>query len=238
MARPDVTSPTVLQSIWLVLHGGFQILPLGHPFPIVLIIYAVIPWVGVMAVGYAAGAIYNLEPAARRRALVWLGAGITAAFVVVRAINIYGDPSRWAVQRTPVYTFLSFLNATKYPPSLDYLLMTLGPALLLLAWFDRIRPTRLTKPLIVFGRVPLFFYLLQWPTAHGLAIIAGLLANKPVGYLIWRAGGPPQNAAPDAGFSLGVTYLIWLSVIVLLYPVCAWYARVKQRSREWWLSYL
>ena len=116
--------------------------------------------------------------------------------------------------------------------------MTLGPALLAARLVRSGPPDALTKPLIVFGRVPLFFYLLQWPTAHGLAIIASLLANKPIGYLFWRQAGLPRVHRPMPDSASGVTYLIWLMAIVLLYPVCSWYARYKQRSRAWWLSYL
>ena len=236
---PPAPYPSALQDIWMALHGGaFLPIPLGHPFPIIVVLYAIIPWVGVMAAGYAAGAVYTLEPAARRRLLLMVGGAATAAFVVVRAINRYGDPSPWATQPSPVFTALSFLNTTKYPPSLDYLLMTLGPALLALAWFDRVRPVNLLGPLITFGRVPLFFYLLQWFAAHGITILASLLAHKPTDYLFWPTL-PPPTPPPDAGFSLGVTYLLWFLVIVLLYPLCAWYAGVKRRHRDWtWLSYL
>ncbi len=236
---PPSPYPTMWQGIWTVLHGGaFLPLPLGHPFPVIVVLYAVIPWAGVMAAGYAAGAVYALEPAARRRVLLWIGSAATAAFVVVRAINSYGDPSPWAPQHSAVFTVLSFLNTTKYPPSLDYLLMTLGPALLALAAFDQVRPIKLLTPLITFGRVPLFFYLLQWYVAHGITIVASLLAHKPVDYLVWRTL-PPPTPGPDAGFSLSATYLLWLLAIVVLYPLCAWFAGVKRRHRDWsWLSYL
>jgi uncharacterized membrane protein len=238
-AGPSAPYPTAWQEIWMALHGGaFLPVPLGHPFPIIIMLYAIIPWAGVMAAGYAAGAIYTLEPAARRRMLLWAGGAATAAFVVVRAINLYGDPSPWAPQHSTLFTALSFLNTTKYPPSLDYLLMTLGPALLALAWFDRAHPTKLLAPIITFGRVPLFFYLLQWFGAHGITIVASTLVHKPVDYLFWRTLPPPTPTQSD-GFSLGMTYLLWFLVIVLLYPLCAWYAGVKRRHRDWvWLSYV
>jgi uncharacterized membrane protein len=238
---PGSPSPTPLAALWTVLHGGWNVLPLGHPFPVVLVVYAVIPWVGVMAAGYGLGALYDRDPDSRQRILTRLGTAITVGFLAIRAINIYGDPAPWSAQHSTVYTVLSFLNTTKYPPSLEYLMMTLGPALLALAGFERLlrspRAAQLVKPLIVFGRVPLFFYLLQWYFAHGLSLALGAVLAKPTGYLFWHF--PPTAPPPDAGFSLGVTYLIWLTSILLLYPLCAWYAGVKRRHRDWRvLSYL
>jgi uncharacterized membrane protein len=234
---PASPNPTFGQALWLLLHAGpFTILPLGHPFPLAVVLYAVLPWFGVIAVGYALGSLYRLDPPRRGRILLGLGTAVTLAFIVVRALNAYGDPGPWSPQRSPLFTALSFVNTAKYPPSLDYLLMTLGPALLALGWFDGLRPSRVTAPLITIGRVPLFFYLLQWPAAHGLALLAGVLAHKPVGYLFWHLARTP--APPDAGFSLGITYLLWILAILLVYPLCAWFAAVKRRSSAWWLSYL
>jgi len=118
-----------------------------------------------------------------------------------------------------------------------FLLMTLGPALIFLALFDRVRPTGLARAMITFGRVPMFFYLLQWPVAHGAAILASVVAGKPYAHLF----GSPLGSAPpgpDAGFNLGVVYLVWIGGTLLLYPVCRWYANLKARRRDWWLSYL
>ncbi len=238
---PASPSPTPLIALWTVLHGGWNVLPLGHPFPVVLVLYAVIPWVGVMAAGYWLGTLYDRDAEARQRILIRLGTAITAGFLAMRAINIYGDPAPWSTQHTAVYTVLAFLNTTKYPPSVEYLTMTLGPALLALAWFERLlrsaRAAQLVRPLIVFGRVPLFFYLLQWYVAHGLSLALSTAFGKPTGYLFWHF--PFQNPPPDAGFSLGVTYVVWLTSILLLYPLCAWYASVKRQHRDWRvLSYL
>ncbi len=233
-AGPGSPYPTPLAALWTVLHGGWSALPLGHPFPVVLVIYAVIPWVGVMAAGYGLGALYDRDPDSRQRILIGLGTAITVGFLAIRAINIYGDPAPWSTQHTTVYTMLSFLNTTKYPPSLDFLLMTLGPALIALAVFEHIEIPQLTA----FGRVPLFFYLLQWPATKGVTFIASVIAHKPTSYLF---GQPPLNGPiPDnAGFSLAVVYLMWGLVILALYPLCVWYAGVKRRHRDWWwLSYL
>jgi hypothetical protein len=136
-----------------------------------------------------------------------------------------------------VFTLLSFVNTTKYPPSLLYLLMTLGPALLALAWFESSPPGVWSRPLVVFGRVPLFFYLLQWPLAHGAGILANAIAGKSFDYLFLS---PPAifNAPPGGGFRLWVVYVCWACIILVEYPLCRWFAAVKQRRRDPWLSYL
>jgi uncharacterized membrane protein len=209
----------------------------GEGGPVIFFGYAILPWFGVMALGYAIGTVYQWAPAARQRALLWGGAITTAAFVVVRGINAYGDPFAWSTQPTRTFTVLSFLNTTKYPPSLDYLLMTLGPALLALVWFERLHPTWLTRALVTFGRVPMFFYLLQWVAAHGLTLLASLAVHKPTAYLSRDFLGGLQ-APPDAGFTLFQTYLIWLTAVALLYPLCRWYGNVKRTHSWWWLSYI
>jgi uncharacterized membrane protein len=221
------------QDIWKLLHGaGF--LALGHPYPVMLTGYGLIPWFGVMLVGYGLGQVYAWNATVRRNFLMRAGLAVIAAFIAIRAVNQYGDPSPW----TPLRPILSFLNVTKYPPSLDLLQMTLGPALVLLSLFERIPTNVVVRPLITFGRVPFFFYLLQWPTTKGLTLLASVIAHKPTSYLF---GQPPLNGPiPEgAGFSLGVTYLLWALAILILYPLCAWYAGVKRRHRDWWwLSYL
>src|SRR5262249_51795957 len=136
--------------------------------------YPLVPWMGVMAAGYGFGSLLMLEPGRRRKWLFGLGAGLTALFVVVRGINVYGDPDPWSVQRDGLFTLFSFLNCHKYPPSLCYLLMTLGPALLVLGWLDRGTPGWL-RPVLVFGRVPLFYYMLHLPLIHGTAVLFAYL---------------------------------------------------------------
>jgi uncharacterized membrane protein len=229
-------SPPLPQAIWTFLHGSFQEIPLGHPYPIIIAGYALIPWVGVMAVGYAVGTVYDLAPAVRRSRLLWLGGGLMAAFCLLRAINLYGDPRPWSAQATPWYTALSFVNTTKYPASLDFLLMTLGPVLIALALFDRLPQSRLTAPLITIGRVPLFFYILQWYVPHILTILLALAAHKDPSWLF--AHFPRGDRGGDTGFSLQTTYGIWLASLLILYPMCSWFAGVKRRRRDWWLSYL
>lgn len=233
---PGSPTPGFGASLWMILHQGGVFFPLGFPGPGIFVAYPLIPWIGVMAAGYAFGAVYKLDPPTRRRWLLRHGAALTVAFVVIRAINFYGDPEPWSTQPEAVMTVLSFLDVTKYPPSLLFLLMTLGPALIFLGVFDGVGRRRLTEPLIVFGRVPMFFYLLQWPVAHGIGLLASLAAGKPTAHLI---GAPIGNAPPpDAGFGLGTVYLAWIGGTLLLYPLCRWYARIKATGRYKWMNYL
>ena len=232
---PGSAVPDALSKLWIVLHQGGAFPVAGWPSPVLFVLYPLIPWIGVMAAGYALGRVYDWEPAPRQRFLLQVGAVLTIGFILLRAINVYGDSSRWSTQPSAAYTLLSFLNVTKYPPSLLFLMMTLGPGLMALAWFERIRTGRLASPLIVFGRVPLFFYVLQWLTAHTLGIVAHMIAGKPWSQFVGGGFGPwPEGA----GFGLGVTYLVWIAGVLLLYPICRWYAGVKQRRRDWWLSYM
>ena len=206
--------------------------------PVVFVVYPLIPWVGVMAVGYIFGAIYQFDAQRRRRWLLIIGGVATLLFIIIRAINVYGDPSPWSRQDNFVFTALSFINTSKYPPSLLFLLMTLGPAILFLALFDsRIARSWIERFFITFGRVPLFFYVLQWFTAHFIGILLHLAFGKPASWF-WRSPLDFSPPPPGLGFNLAVVYLSWIIGIVLLYPLCKWFAGVKQRRRNWWLSYL
>jgi uncharacterized membrane protein len=202
------------------------------------VLYPLIPWVGVLAAGYCFGAVYKWEAERRRRVLIWLGASLLLAFGVLRGLNVYGDPSRWSAQKNAWFTILSFLNVTKYPPSLLFLLLTLGAAILALPWFERMKHGFLSRVMITFGRVPLFFYLGQWLTAHGLAVIAGYLAGQPVGWLFAGFMDQPRPNPGNLGFSLWMVYVFWFLGLLLLYPLCRWFAEVKRRRRDWRLSYL
>jgi len=243
---PGSAVPGLGAKLWIVAHQSFEAFPIaGFPSPIVAVVYPLIPWVGVMAAGYAFGALYQMEAQRRRRWLLIMGSAATALFIGLRAINYYGDPSPWSRQSTTAFTVLSFLNVTKYPPSLLFLLMTLGPALIALALFESRAAGQLSllgglrKALVTFGRVPLFFYILQWYTAHLIAIVAGLLARQPVAWQfaspIEKFTGPPPAGV---GFRLWVVYVCWVLGVLLLYPLCKWFAGVKARRRDWWLSYL
>ncbi len=200
--------------------------------------YCLIPWIGVMAAGYGFGTLMQMRRTVRRPLLFALGAAVCAAFVVVRAANVYGDPSPWAEQSSPLWTALSFLNCTKYPASLLYLLMTLGPGIVFLAVFDR--PVgSWAQPVITFGRVPLFFYMLHIPLIHGGAVLLDWLRFG------WSPlfGAGPWEVQPSAipttyGVGLPAVYLIWENLLFILYPPCRWFAEVKRRRRDGWLSYL
>jgi uncharacterized membrane protein len=236
---PNSPVPSASAKLWMVLHqqGFFPIV--GFPSPVVAIIYPLIPWVGVMAVGYAFGAFYQMEAERRRRLLLALGLIVTAFFISMRFANYYGDPSRWSPQQNAVFTVLSFMNTTKYPPSLLFLLMTLGPSIAALAWFERLRRGKLSNVFVTYGRVPLFFYLLQWPTAHLISVLLHWLAGKPVKWLFTSPLDLFSNPPPQGiGFSLAVVYAAWLTGVILLYPLCKWFAGVKARRKDWWLSYL
>lgn len=225
-----------LSWLWTLLHveGLIQLTPqwqFGVGYPL-------IPWIGVMATGYAFGAIVKLDRAARRKWLTWLGVGLTTGFIVIRAGNVYGDPHPWSMQSTPLFTAFSFIKCHKYPPSLSYLLMTLGPSLLLLRLLDR-DLGKLSRPLIAFGRVPMFYYLLHLYLIHGIAVLISYVRHAGPSGLFY---GPVDDFAsqypPDYGFGLVGIYTIWLIVILLLYPLCRWWADLKQRRRDVWLSYL
>ena len=223
--------------LWVILHAqGFVV---NRPGFVVFVAYPLIPWIGVTAVGYALGQVYRWETERRRQVLLRCGLALTAAFVVLRVINQYGDPVPWASQRSGALTLVSFLNLTKYPPSLLFLLMTLGPALLILRSLDRGTPSPL-RPALVFGRVPLFYFVLHLTLIHLLAVILCYAQNGAVHWMFEspNLGAYPFTPPPGWGVSLPVTYLLWVVVVVMLYPVCAWFARVRQRSSAWWLGYL
>jgi uncharacterized membrane protein len=217
--------------LWVVLHVQAAI-PLGGD-QVFRVNYPLIPWIGVMAAGYAFGTLLLRPERERKRMLLMLGGGLTLAFLLIRAANGYGDPARWTDQETARRTALSFLNTTKYPPSLQYLLMTLGPALAMLPLFERLTGP-VARALIVFGRVPLFFYVLHIYLIHAAALVVGTLAGfDPRSFLqVWRF-------YPEGwGYGLPVVYLVWAGVVLALYPACRWFAGVKARRREAWLSYL
>jgi uncharacterized membrane protein len=223
--------------LWVILHSqGFVV---NRPGFVVFVAYPLIPWIGVTAVGYALGSVYRWDAQRRQATLLKIGLALTAGFLVLRLINMYGDPAPWTHQATPALTVVSFLNVTKYPPSLLFLLMTLGPALVLLRALNRGTPP-LLRPALVFGRVPLFYFVLHLTLIHLLAVILCYVQNGAVHWMFEspNLGAYPFTPPPGWGVSLPVTYLIWVVVVVLLYPVCAWFARVRQRSGAWWLSYL
>lgn len=223
--------------VWAILHGpGFV---LNTPAHVVFAAYPLIPWIGVTAAGYGLGQVYRWDAERRCRFLLRLGIAITVAFFVVRGINIYGDPSRWSSQASAAFTVLSFLNVTKYPPSLAFLLMTLGPALIFLRAVDGGTP-RWLRPANVIGRVPMFYYVLHFTLIHLFAVAFCLVRY---GSAHWMTESPdlgnyPFTAPPGWGYELPVVYLMWALVVVTMYPLCRWFAGVKRRRNDAWLSYL
>jgi uncharacterized membrane protein len=217
--------------LWRVLHAGGDFRVGEVRF---IAGYPLVPWIGVLAVGFCFGRVFLLEASLRRRWLWSLGGALTLAFVVLRWTNLYGDPKPWSEQPRPFFSFLSFLVCHKYPPSLCYLLMTLGPAVLVLAVLDRGTPLVL-RPFLIFGRVPLFYYLLHLPLLHAAAVVVNRICY---GRADWMYGLHPAPVPPEAGFGLGVTYLVWVLAILVLYPLCTWFGGIKRRRREVWLSYL
>jgi uncharacterized membrane protein len=218
--------------LWNFLHQP-AVLQLG-PQTKVLALYSLIPWAGVMAAGYVLGPVFKLDPVSRRRFLLSTGTAIVLGFIALRATNLYGDPAAWSVQSDWIGTVLSFVNCEKYPPSLLYLMMTLGPALILLALFERAQGT-LAGWITTFGRVPFLFYVAHIFLIHALAVAMALAMLGDAGWLMGQF--PPQKPAAYGLDLLGV-YSTWLCVVVLLYPLCRWFASIKQRRREWWWSYL
>jgi uncharacterized membrane protein len=219
-----------LAPLWQVLHvpGPLQ----AAKGPTFMVMYPLVPWIGVMAVGYAFGALYARPAEGRRGLLLALGAALTLGFVALRALNGYGDPMPWSPQRDGPFTALSFLNCQKYPPSLLFLLMTLGPSLLLLGALERGIP-RLLRPLIVFGRVPLFYYVVHLFVVDVVTIIMAVAQFGPRTREVFTSGPPP-----DFGYGLVVVYAVWIGLVAALYPLCQWYSGVKARSRAAWTSYL
>lgn len=207
----------------------------------VLVGYPVLPWIGVMALGYAFGSLftsaYNVQK--RKKLLLIIGGSATALFILIRFINVYGDPVPWNVQSSALYTFLSFIKVNKYPPSLLYILLTLGPSILFLAFTENLR-NNVSKIISVYGRVPMFYYLLHILLIHLLAMLAaGLFTDY--GWTVWILNQPLWFAEElkGYGFSLGIVYLVWLIVVVSLYPLCKWYDQYKiNHKQKWWLSYL
>lgn len=219
-------------SLLLVLPGA---IPFGKGALFVMG-YPPVPWLGIMLVGFAAGRLFDYRANKRKIIFAKIGATALALFLVVRGINIYGDPLQWSTQKNGVFTILSFINVTKYPPSLVFCLLTLGVMFLLLSVVEGVQ-NRLTKTTLVYGKVPLFYFLVHWYILHPLLFLIVFLQGYKVpdlkfGFNLGRPTGP-------SGVNLFYTYLIWIGVVIALYPLCKWYGRYKEKHREnKWLRYL
>ncbi len=217
-----------LAPLWTLVHVPGPLPGVG-----IFIMYPLIPWIGVLAGGYALGAWLDRQPEVRPRRLLTIGAALTLGFVVVRAINLYGDPRPWLAQADPLFTVLSFLNVTKYPPSLLYLMMTLGPALLALRWLES-APRRGTAWLATIGQVAFFYYIVHLYLVHTLAVGLGVAQ----GFAPSQTATLFLNLPAGYGVGLAAVWAITAGLLLALYPLCRWYAGVKRRGRGWWWSYL
>ncbi|HSR13814.1 MAG TPA: heparan-alpha-glucosaminide N-acetyltransferase domain-containing protein [Thermodesulfobacteriota bacterium] len=216
--------------LWIVLHMP-GILKLGGTEAAV-VVYPLIPWIGVMAVGYVLGFFFVSRDPKRPGRLILIGGALTLCFLLLRGANLYGDPNLWAPGQNTTTTLIRFLNATQYPASLQFLLMTLGPAMMLLGWLER-ATGRVAGILVTIGRVSLFYYILHLYIIHTIDVLIGMgqgfsLGDMTVAFL--------ENPS-DFGVSLGCVYVVWAVTIVAMYPACAWFAGVKAMRRDWWLRY-
>ncbi|MFL5593558.1 MAG: DUF1624 domain-containing protein [Gemmatimonadaceae bacterium] len=218
-----------LAPLWHILHvPGFAI-P-GKLF----IAYPLVPWVAVMALGWALADIYRWDAARRRRFLILTGVATTILFIVVRMVNAYGDPLPWTAQRSAGLTVASFLNARKYPPSLDFLLMTLGPILFTLALTEDARG-RVASWLSVYGRVPMFYYVVHIYLVHAVAVALALVQGGTFRRI--PVITDPASVPAWYGVALPGVYVAWALVVMTMYPLCRWYGALKQRRDDWWLAY-
>lgn len=217
--------------LWVALHAPSSVV-LGSFH--ILFTYPLLPWIGVMALGFSSARLFTLEPEQRKRYLLTLGVSLCIAFLILRGFNSYGDPIGWALNTYSwLQTSMNFMNVNKYPPSLLYLCITLGPCFILLALAEG-RTGKLAQVLTTFGRTPFLFYVAHLYLIHLLATLTGIAlgfdAMKMKGAFIFYPEG--------WGFSLPVVYLIWVAILLMLYPVCAWFANIKKTRKDWWLSYL
>lgn len=223
--------------LWAIVHE-YHVFKFEHIS--VAVGYPLLPWIGIMPLGYCLGTLYAQGYSAekRKKTLIAVGLALTGLFIVIRGINVYGDPRPEAAQANALFTFFSFINVTKYPPSLDYLLVTLGPAILVLAFLEK--PLNwFTGKVVVFGRVPMFFYLLHIYVIHALAVIAVIISGHPAHDMILHAWVTANEQLKGYGYGLGVVYIIWLAVVTGFYPLCNWYSKYKKANpQKWWLSYL
>lgn len=224
--------------LWQILYFGGPV-QLGSGGPTLAVLYSIVPWIGVMAAGYAFGTVMELPADRRRRICLRLGAAAIATFLLFRGLNLYGDPRPWTGgPHSPMPAVLRFLSTTKYPASFLFLLMTLGPMLLVLPSLERARG-RIAGALTVFGRVPFFFYVLHIPLIHAVALMVSLARSGTVDPWLFT-NHPMMNPEPPEGYtwSLPLLYAIWAIVVLVLYVACRWFAALKARNKSVWLSYL
>jgi uncharacterized membrane protein len=219
--------------LWVVTHATGTLRP--TPGMEIMAIYPLIPWVAVMAAGYALAPVFLQPEEQRRRTLLMIGGAVTLGFVLLRATNLYGDPAPWTVQDGFLPTLLSFINCEKYPPSLLYLAMTIGPGLILLGLFQN-ASSGLARVVVAIGRVPFLFYVAHIALLHLMAVAVAHVTIGDIGWLFRHM--PAFNKPEDYGLTLPAVYALWIVALALLYPMCRWFGALKQRRKDWWLSYL
>jgi uncharacterized membrane protein len=228
---PPASTTGITGPLWVVLHArqAYQVGPLWIYFS-----YPLLPWTGIMLVGYASASLFQLPAKLRDSRLIRAGSALVIGFVLLRALAIYGDPGAWHVTPDNLSaSAMSFLATTKYPPSLLYTLMTLGPAAIVCGFADRM-PGMIRNVLLTYGRAPLAFYIAHFYLIHTLSILLGLSEGFQAGQFLTVYRFFPKGY----GVSLGGIYLLWVAVVVLLYPLCRYVCAVKARRRDWWLSFL
>jgi uncharacterized membrane protein len=224
-------------ALWIILRqtGSIQVSENAQLF----VPYPLLPWLGIMLIGYSIGKWYTaaFDAAKRRKLLLYTGLSAITLFILLRGFNVYGDPAHWSVQKNGMFTLMSFIKTTKYPVSLLYTLMTLGPVLIILSWMEKVN-TSFLKPFVVFGRVPLFYYILHFYLIHSTALIAYMITTgKSFRELDFHFSAGFGGLPAGAGYTLGWVYVAWISIVLVLYPVCKWYNNYKSTHTQWWLSY-
>jgi uncharacterized membrane protein len=237
-AAGEALQQSSLSWLWQILYFGGPI-QLGQNGPTLMVLYSIVPWIGVMAAGYAFGAVMVMEPVRRNRICVALGAGAIVLFLALRTIDVYGDPRHWhAAGPSPAPILFRFINTSKYPASLQFLLMTLGPVILLLPLAERARD-KIGEIFTIFGRVPMFYYLIHIPTIHLAAVIVSLVREGRVDPWLF-ANHPMMNPPPPEGYtwSLALLYAVFFVVVAALYVPCRWYAQRKATNPSPWMRYI
>lgn len=228
---PASTMFTATHPWWVGLHAQMAV---STEHVLFLVVYPLLPWTGVMLLGFGTAGVFRLPPEERDRKLRWAGVAMVAAFILLRALDIYGEPQHWeASPHGALASLMPFLNTSKYPPSLQFLLMTLGPAAILCSFAGRWQG-RVKDMLVMFGRVPFAFYVAHFYLAHLLAVAIGLAQGFRVEQMWTFFAFFPQGF----GLPLGGVYFAWIAVVAMLYPFCRWIAGIKARRKDWWLSYL
>jgi uncharacterized membrane protein len=234
---PKTGIQAALMNLLFVARGS--VLPLNQSH-VIFDLYALIPWTGVMLLGYVFGSLYqsSFDPQRRKKILLYTGLGVLAFFVALRYFNLYGDPAPWSVQRNGTFTFLSFLNVSKYPPSLLYSCMTIGTGLVVLSLTERIQ-NKLTAIFVIYGNVPFFYYVLHFYLLRFISVIVFFAQGFGTNQIVDpQHQNPFLFEPPHYGFKLWGVYIVWLFVITVLYFPCRWFSNYKKTHNQWWLSYL